>query len=71
MNTHNIENILIFDIHADFAVHKLVDLCSSPENYELWQNSLQLCTNATMYHEIVPKPIDRLRHSDDMPVDAK
>jgi hypothetical protein len=64
---YDMENIWLFDIHADFACHQLVDLCCSSGN-ELW---LQFCTNATMDYKIVPKPIDRLRLTNYMPVDAK
>ncbi len=45
---------------------QLVDFSFSPGDV-LWQHSLQRGRNATMDHEIVPKPINRLILTEDIP----
>jgi hypothetical protein len=54
-------------IPKDFAAQQLVDISFSPGDV-LWQHSLQRGRNATMEHEIIPNPVNRLTRTEDIPI---
>ncbi len=66
MYMENMQNMNLFYLHADFAAQQLVNISFSPGDV-LWQHSLQLGRNATMDHELVPKPGNRLTRTEDIP----
>jgi hypothetical protein len=59
-NMQNMQNMQ--DVHSELAVQQRIDFSVVSGN-KFGQDLLERVANTTMNHEIVPKPIDRLRRA--------